>query len=333
MLLSHRGITLKAPRGLGEQFRGHGEVYLGPGHMDMTKIGRQQGQSRFHIDTLAVPGDDTVDGHGVPEVMEAGLPPIRRRSPNAGMLPQTPKDFFKLLAGDGVATSRGKKSGARAGGLGQGLPCLAVGPKRLAQILSNGDDARLKEFGIPDREKAFAEVDITAPQPEPFAGTEPRSIQEEEQRTIRQGLQGKSCRGQGHRRLQQALEFLVRGDVRLECVCGAWARLLQWGGEKIPSAHQVGEEAAERLVFILPEAGRRTRAAAKGGTRFSGNGVERYLAQGPPKSTQNRFLRLQAGPQGPFERQISVDGTGECHANPPKFSKATRRKAVRLTLT
>src|SRR2546425_5206039 len=143
MLLSHRGITLKAPRGLGEQFRGHGEVYLGPGHMAMTKIGRQQGQSRFHIDTLAVPGDDTVDGHGVPEVMEAGLPPIRRRSPNAGMLPQTPKDFFKLLAGDGVAASRGKKSGARAGGLGQGFPRPAGGPQRPAQIPSQGGEKRL----------------------------------------------------------------------------------------------------------------------------------------------------------------------------------------------
>ena len=45
------------------------------------------------------------------------------------------------------------------------------------------------------------------------------------------------------------------------------------------------------------------------------------------------FLRLQASPEGPFERQVSVDGTGECHANPPKVSKATRRKAVRFTLT
>ena len=122
----------------------------------------------------------------MPEVMEAGLPPIRRRSANAGMLPQTPKDFFKLLAGDGVAASRSKKSGARAGGLWQGLPCLAVGPQRPAQILSNGDDPRLKELGIPDGEQAFTEIDITAPQPEPFAGTEPRSIQDEEQRAIRQ---------------------------------------------------------------------------------------------------------------------------------------------------
>jgi hypothetical protein len=78
--------------------------------------------------------------------MEAGLPPFRRRSPNAGMLPQMPKDFFKLLAGDGVAATRSKKSGARAGGLGQGFPRLAVGPQRPAQILAYGDAPRLRGY-------------------------------------------------------------------------------------------------------------------------------------------------------------------------------------------
>ena len=175
----------------------------------MAKIGRQQGEARVYIDTLAVPGDDPMDGHGVPEVMEAGLPSLRRRSPNAGMLPQTPKDFFKLLAGDSVAATRRKKSGARAGGLGQGFPRLAVDPQRPAQILSYGDDTRLKELGIPDGEQAFTEIDITAPQPESFASTEPRSVQDEEQRAICQGLPGESRGGQDARRLEQALEFLV----------------------------------------------------------------------------------------------------------------------------
>ena len=73
MLLSHRGITLKAPRSLGEQLGSHREVYLGSGHVDMAKIGRQQGELRFHIDTLAVPGDDPVDGHGVAIMPPAAL--------------------------------------------------------------------------------------------------------------------------------------------------------------------------------------------------------------------------------------------------------------------
>src|SRR5262249_18166516 len=217
------------------------------------------------------------------------------------MLPKTPKDFFRLWAGAGVAATRRKKSGAHAGGLGQGFPHLAVGPQRPAQVLAYGDDPRLKELGIPDGEQAFTEIDITAPQPEPFAGTEPRSVQDEEQCAIRQGLPGESREGQGARRLEKALEFLVGAMVRLEWACGAGARLLQGGDGQITTAHQVGEEAAERLVFILPAAGGRTRAAAKGGTRLSGNGVERDIAHGPTKGPQNGCLRLQAGPEGPFE--------------------------------
>src|SRR5262249_60283635 len=162
------------------------------------------------------------------------------------------KALLKLLAGDGVAATRSKKSGAHAGGLGQGFPHLAVGPQRPAQVRAYGDDPRLKELGIPDGEQAFTEIDITAPQPEPFAGTEPRSVQDEEQRAIRQWLHGESCTGQGDRRLQQALEFLVRVDVRLECACGAWARLVQRGGGQVTAGPQRGEETAERRGVMVP---------------------------------------------------------------------------------
>src|SRR2546426_11336584 len=98
------------------------------------------------------------------------------------------------------------------------------------------------------------------------------------------------------------------------------------------AAHQVGEEAAERLVFILPAAGGRTRAAAKGGTRLSGNGVERDIAHGPTKGTKNGCLRLQAAPEGPFERREPTDGPGGGQSGPLKGWRATERKAGELTL-
>jgi hypothetical protein len=50
-------------------------------------IGRQQGEARLHINPLAVPGDDPVDGHGVPQVMEAGLPAVRPLPSHAEGLP------------------------------------------------------------------------------------------------------------------------------------------------------------------------------------------------------------------------------------------------------
>ena len=91
----------------------------------MPPIGGQQGQARFHGHSLAIPGDDPVHGHSVPQVMEARLPPIRYGPTNGGIWAETRKDFFKLLARDSATAARRKNSGARAGRCRQGLPRLA----------------------------------------------------------------------------------------------------------------------------------------------------------------------------------------------------------------
>src|SRR2546430_2725413 len=59
---------------------------------------------------------------------------------DAGMLTQTPKDFFKLLAGHGAPSARGKKRRVSTGRLGQGLSRCAVGFKCPAQHPAYGDD-------------------------------------------------------------------------------------------------------------------------------------------------------------------------------------------------
>ena len=106
----------------------------------MTQVGGQQGQVRFHVHPLAIPGDDPVHGHSVPQVMEARLPPIRYGPTNGGMVAETLKDFFKLLAGDSATAARRKKSGARSGRFRQGLSRLAVGRKHRAELRANGND-------------------------------------------------------------------------------------------------------------------------------------------------------------------------------------------------
>src|SRR5256714_14894022 len=120
------------------------------------------------------------------------------------MLPQTRKDFFELLARDRTTAARRKKSRVSAIGLGQRRTCLAVCLQCHAQVGANGDEARLKELCIPNREEALAVVHITTPQPEPFAGPESSPIQQEEQGTIRQWLQGEARGRQDDRRVQQA---------------------------------------------------------------------------------------------------------------------------------
>src|SRR5262245_48305452 len=85
---------------------------------------------------------------------------------------------------------------------------------------------------------------------------------------------GKARRRQAVRRIQQALEFLMRVDVGSKGALRSGARLLQGGGGQRATAHQIVEEAAERVMLILPKAGGRACPVAKGGTRVSGNSVE-----------------------------------------------------------
>ena len=131
----------------------------------MPQIGGQQREVGFHIYPLAIPGDDPMHRHGVPEVMKARLPPIGRGPMNGGMVAETLKDFFKLLAGDGAAATCCKKRRAPARWLGQGLPSLAIGRQHRTQIQANGDNPCLKELRVPDREETVVEIHITQPQP------------------------------------------------------------------------------------------------------------------------------------------------------------------------
>ena len=64
---------LKALAGLVQQFRRQSEVTLSGSDIDMAEVSRQLWQQALHIRYLAIPGDHTVDGGGVPQVMQSWL--------------------------------------------------------------------------------------------------------------------------------------------------------------------------------------------------------------------------------------------------------------------
>ena len=66
-------VTLEAKACLAKQFRRQREVALRAGDMHVAEIGRQLRQKALHIGTVAVPGDEPVNGEAVPEVMQAWL--------------------------------------------------------------------------------------------------------------------------------------------------------------------------------------------------------------------------------------------------------------------
>jgi hypothetical protein len=79
-----------------------------------------------------------------------------------------PKDFFKLLPGYPTAVPRGKKSSVSIRRIKLGISGYAIRLKSTAQLRSHGNDARLKELRIPDREETIVQVHITAPKPDRF---------------------------------------------------------------------------------------------------------------------------------------------------------------------
>ena len=213
MLLSHRGITLKAPRSLGEQLRRHREVYLGPGHVDMAKIGRQQG-SRASTST---PSRYQAMTRWTARVCLRSWRRGCHRSVAGRRMPaccRRRRKTFKLLAGDGVAASRSKKSGAREAGLGRdpvpGGRSPAPGPDPLLwgrraekNLVSQMASRRSQRSTSQHRSRSPS----LARSPAPYrTRSSVRYV----------GLPGASRGGQGDRRLEKALEFLVRVNVQLE---------------------------------------------------------------------------------------------------------------------
>src|SRR6516164_9875508 len=72
MLASLR-IVLKALASLVQELRRQSEVTLGGSDIDMAEVSRQLWQQALHIRSLAIPGDHTVDGGGLPQVMQSWL--------------------------------------------------------------------------------------------------------------------------------------------------------------------------------------------------------------------------------------------------------------------
>jgi hypothetical protein len=56
-----------------QQFRRHSEITLSGGKVRVAQVGSQLGQQALHISPLAIPGNQTMNGESVPEIVKARL--------------------------------------------------------------------------------------------------------------------------------------------------------------------------------------------------------------------------------------------------------------------
>jgi len=88
-------VTLEVLRCLCEQLRGHGQVGLRAGKVDVAEVSGQQRQTGLDVNSLAVPSDEPMDGETVAQVMQARLP-AGWRAPDSRILPQADEDLLEL---------------------------------------------------------------------------------------------------------------------------------------------------------------------------------------------------------------------------------------------
>ena len=75
-------IAFEAHAGFAQQFGGHAEVALGGGDIDVPQIRCQLRQQLLHVGAGAVPGDDSMHGSGVSDVVDTGLITSAGLAPN-----------------------------------------------------------------------------------------------------------------------------------------------------------------------------------------------------------------------------------------------------------
>jgi hypothetical protein len=106
------GIMLEALAGLTKKLRRHAQVHLRGLQMNVTEIDRQVMQESLYVGTLLIPGGETVNGEGVPQVVNPRL--LACVSPtDACAITQKSELQFQPLYGDGAARLGREKRGIR----------------------------------------------------------------------------------------------------------------------------------------------------------------------------------------------------------------------------
>src|SRR5947209_3674012 len=66
-------VTFKPPAGFGQQFRRHREISLCGSNIDVTQVSSQLGEKPLDVRSCAIPGNQTVNGRGMPKIMKPWL--------------------------------------------------------------------------------------------------------------------------------------------------------------------------------------------------------------------------------------------------------------------
>src|SRR6185437_1622678 len=199
-----------------QKLRRHGDVVLRRTQVDVTEVCCQLRQQMLHILTRLIPCYEAVLGCRVPQIVQAWLVMRITFTMDARLFAQTTKGFLgHYPMPTRTGSRRAKECRVPPGRRGQPLnPLTRVVRECAGQFGSSRNPSHFEKLCVAHSDQPIRQVDIVQCERQGFVEPHPGSIQQEQQRPIRQRSQGSCGRVQHLRRRQQALEFIGRINVR-----------------------------------------------------------------------------------------------------------------------
>ena len=134
---------------------GHGQVDLSSRHVDVAKVCGKQGQANLDVRSLAVPGDQTKNSEGGPEVVQSWLPTFGFGTPNSGVIPQAHERILKPSEWDCFSGLSREEGRAWSVEHGESFAHVAIPYEGVAEIRTDRDQPRFEELRVPNPQNAL----------------------------------------------------------------------------------------------------------------------------------------------------------------------------------
>lgn len=146
----------------------------------MPHVSGKSGQEDLNVGSLAVPLHEPVHGEGMPEVVDPDVERPVAWLGDADLLAGPSEGVVHSIRREETSPARGKQR-LIAGGPGGRLAFSEEGFQDGRQGRADGNDPRLEELGLPDREEPSLEVQISPPEPEGLARAQSERVDREKE--------------------------------------------------------------------------------------------------------------------------------------------------------
>src|ERR1700678_1905078 len=157
-----------------------------------------------------------MDGKGMAQIVQARLTPRTAGSPDSRLCAHPAKVSLERILDNPSSFARSEKRGGLTRSRDRRGPAVGIRGQGLVHLGPEGHESGLVELGQANGQQAVLEVDVRSVQADDLAIAEARAVEQQKNGAEGDGVQGTLSALVAIGRVQQALQFLTRVNVRDE---------------------------------------------------------------------------------------------------------------------